>query len=179
MNAPALMLNGGVALGPRVDALAGFEFSRSGKTSEYRHFVDNNRLPINQVTHLRQLNLSGSLRFALLPRGRAVSRLAWIPRTVIPYVGAGAGILWYKFEQDGDFVDIADLSVFNDTLTSKGWGPSAHIFGGVDVNVWRRMYLTTEGRYLWSHADVNGDFSGFQPIDLAGAKVSVGVRYAF
>jgi hypothetical protein len=39
--------------------------------------------------------------------------------------------------------------------------------------------VTTEARYLWCRADVNGDFSGFQPLDLAGAKVTVGVRYAF
>ena len=34
-----------------------------------------------------------------------ISRLAWIPRTFMPYVGAGGGYGTYEFRQNGDFVD--------------------------------------------------------------------------
>ena len=178
-NSPALAVDVGVALSPRADALFGFEFGSASTSSEYRAYVDNRRLPINQDTRLRQVNLSGSLKLALTPRGEEVGRLAWIPRTVTPYVGAGAGALWYEFHQTGDFVDFADLSVFSDTFRSSGWTPSAHVIGGVDVKMSRRLFLTGEGRYLWSHAELGRDFSGFDPIDLTGFKVTAGVNYIF
>jgi hypothetical protein len=178
-NAPAIGVDLDLAVTPRMNAVAGFEFSGSSKRSEYRDFVDDLRLPINQTTRLREMNLSGSLKFALTPRGREVSSNAWIPSAVTPYVGAGGGALWYEFHQNGDFVDFVDLSVFPDTFQSRGWTPSAHVFGGVDIRAWRRVYFSGEARYLWSHATLGSDFSGFEPIDLAGFKVTGGIRYSF
>lgn len=180
-NAPAFAVDVGVAVSPRVDALIGFEFSQVRTASEYRDFVDNNRRPITQETRLREANLSGSVRIALVPRGRSVSRLAWIPRTATPYAGAGGGLLWYRFQQRGDFVDVFDprLRVFSDTLTSQGWTPSAHAFGGVDVKLYRRLFLTLEGRYLWASASLERSFEGFDPIDLAGFRLAAGINVLF
>ena len=53
------------------------------------------------------------------------------------------------------------------------------MFGGIDVKATRRVYFTGEGRYLWSHSDLGSDFSGFKPIDLAGFKLTGGIRYMF
>lgn len=178
-NAPELAVDLGIAVAPRAEALFGFDFSRSSTASEYRAFVDNNRLPVTQDTRLQEINLSGSVKFALVPRGREVSAHAWIPRTMTPYVGAGGGALWYEFRQEGDFVDFTNLRIFSDTFRSRGWTPSAHMFGGVDVKLWRRLYFTGEARYLWSHAKLGRDFSGFQPIDLAGFKMTAGISGVF
>ena len=178
-NAPALGLDLDFDVTPRLSAGGGFEFAASSTNSEYRHFVDNNRLPINQTTQLREWNLSGSVKFALTPRGREISSHAWIPSSVTPYVGAGGGALRYEFTQDGDFVDFVDSSVFPKTFTSAGWAPSAHVFGGIDVKAWRRIYFSGEARYLWSHATLDRDFSGFDPIDLTGFKLTGGIRYMF
>jgi hypothetical protein len=178
-NAPAVGFDLDLAMTPRASAVAGFDFSRSSRQSEYRNLVDNNRLPINQTTNLRQFNLSASVKFALAPRGREVSPHAWIPSAVTPFVGAGGGLMRYTFTQVGDFVDFVDASVFTDTYSSSAWGPSAHVFGGVDVKAWRHLYLSGEARYLWSHAHLGGDFSGFAPIDLSGFKMTGGIRYMF
>src|SRR5262245_28223810 len=104
-NAPAFVSEVGFPITPKIDAAAGVEFSRGATTSEYRRFVDNLGLPITQRSELTQTNIAGSVRIALLDRGRAISRYAFVPRTVSPYVGAGAGMLYYKFTQQGDFVD--------------------------------------------------------------------------
>lgn len=178
-NAPALAADFGIAVAPRAEVVFGFDFSRSSTASEYRRFVDNNRRPVTQDTRLQQINLSGSLKFALGPRGREISSHAWIPRTVTPYVGAGGGALWYEFRQEGDFVDFSNLRIFSDTFRSGGWTPSAHAFGGVDIKLWRRLYFTSEARYLWSHAKLGRDFLGFQPIDLAGLKMTAGISGVF
>jgi opacity protein-like surface antigen len=178
-NAPAVGFDLDIAITPRATAVAGFDFSRSRKNSEYRHLLDNDRLPIQQTTELRETNVSGSIKLALTPRGREVSQHAWIPSTFTPYVGAGVGLMHNTFSQTGDFVDFTDSSVFPHSYSSDSWSPSAHLFGGVDVKAWKRVYFSGEARYLWSHADLGTDFSGFAPIDLAGFRLTGGVRYMF
>jgi hypothetical protein len=172
----------GIAFGQRADVVIGFDYSRAAVASEYRQFVDNNRLPIEQTTTLQEVNLTGSIRFALRPRGRAVGSLAWIPRAVVPYAGAGGGALWYEFKQAGDFVDEGvppPQPVFTDLFRSKGWTPSAHVFGGVDVRLYHRWFLTFDGRYVWAAADLGDDFERFEPIDLAGFRFGAGINVLF
>ena len=171
----------GIALSSRADAVIGLDYNQASVPSEYRAFVDNNRLPIEQTTSLKELNLTGSIRFALAPRGREVSQLAWVPRSVVPYVGAGGGMVWYRFQQTGDFIDALDprLAVFSDTFTADGWTPSAHLLGGVDVRVFRRLYLTLDGRYIWAAGDLGADFENFDPIDLSGFRFGAGINVVF
>ena len=53
------------------------------------------------------------------------------------------------------------------------------MFGGVDIHVLKRMYVTVDGRYLWASADLESDWIGFEPIDLAGFRLSGGVSFVF
>jgi hypothetical protein len=176
-NGPGVGTDLGITLTPRVDLMVGFDFSQSTTASEYRDLVDNNRLPIEQTTRLRNVNLSGGLKFALTERGREVGRLAWVPKTVVPYIGAGGGATWFQLRQSGDFVDYVDFSVFPDFFESKGWAPSAHVFGGVDMRVFRRGYVTFDARYTWASADLGPSFIDFEPIDLSGLRVSAGINF--
>jgi hypothetical protein len=178
-NAPAIGVDLDFAVTPRVSIVGGFDFSKASKNSEYREFVDNQRLPITQTTSLREMNFSGSVKVALTPRGREISSRAWIPSAATPYVGAGGGILQYEFLQFGDFIRFDDFSVEPDTIRSEGWAPSAHVFAGVDVKAWKRLYISGEGRYLWSRATLDRSYIGFDPIDLAGFKLTAGLHYMF
>lgn len=178
-NAASLGVEVGVNLTPRLDVVAGLDLNRSKTPSEYRRFIDNRGLPIEQTTELSQVNFTGSVKLAILPKGRQISRLAWIPRTMVPYVGAGGGVGRYRFEQVGDFVDFQDNDIFADVFTSKGWAPTAHAFGGLDIQVFSRMLMSVEGRYAWSQAALGRDFIDFDPIDLGGLKVGVGFHLVF
>ena len=178
-NAPGMGVDVGFAISPRVDALAGIEFTRSTSASEYRHFVDSNELPIEQATTLTQVNLSGSIELAMLARGREIGRYAWVPGRMVPYVGIGGGVLWHHFEQQGDFVDFLDLSIFTEHLRSSGWTPSAHVFGGIDIKIMPWLYLTAEARYLWAHDTMSQDFINFNDIDLTGLRITGGVQFLF
>jgi hypothetical protein len=179
LNGPAFAADVGIALNDRIDIVIGTEFGIGRADSEYRDFVDNNLLPIQQTTELRQNSLIGSMRFALTPRGRGVSRLAWIPSSIVPFAGAGGGVMWYTFKQTGDFVDFTDLGVFTDVFNSSGVTPEFHVFGGVDLQVYKRLYLTTEARYVWASAELDSDFIDFDPIDLAGFRFSAGINLLF
>ena len=176
-NGPGIGTDLGIMLTSRIDVMATFDYSQSTTASEYRHLVDNNRLPIEQSTLMRNASLSGGLKFALFERGRDVGRLAWVPRKVVPYVGAGGGATWFQVRQYGDFVDYVDLSVFADVFESKGWAPTAHAFGGVDVRVFRRGYVTFDARYTWASGDLGPDWIDFDRIDLSGLRLSAGINF--
>lgn len=178
-NAPIVGLRLGALLTPRLEFGVLVEQSRTSVTSEYRDFVDNNQLPITQTTGLQEYQVAANLRWSLVPSGRRISRFAWIPRTVTPFVGAGAGAIKYRFEQYGSFVDFQTFKVFNSTFRSEGWAPSAHAFVGADLRVYRRIYVTGEARYTWSSAPLGEDFVDFDPISLAGVRVGGSLKLVF
>ena len=176
-NGPGIGTDVGIRLRCRLDLMIGFDYSQSTTASEYRRYVDNNRLPIEQSTQLRNANFSGGLKFALTERGCGVGQIAWVPRKVVPFVGAGGGAIWFQVRQNGDFVDYQDLSVFTDVFESKGWSPSAHVLGGVDVRVLRRAYVTFDARYIWASGDLGTDWIDFDPVDLSGFRASAGFNF--
>jgi hypothetical protein len=178
-NAPGFATDVAISLGRRADAVVGFDFNQTTTASEYRDFVDNNRLPITQTTQLRTIGLTGSVKYTLVERGLEVSRLAWVPRTIVPYVGAGGGALYYDLEQFGDFIDFQDNSVFPSTFASSGWAPVVQAFAGVDIKVLKRVYVTVDGRYQWSKATLGATWVDFEPIDLAGFKLAAGASFMF
>jgi hypothetical protein len=178
-NAPGIGVDVGISVTSRLEVVGGVDFNNTTSSSEYRDFVDNNRLPITQSTELRGTNISGGLRYSLIPRGREVGRLAWVPNTVVPYVGAGGGAQWYRVQQTGDFVDYVDLSIFTDRFESSGWAPSAHVFGGADVKLHRHLYLTVEVRYVWAAGDLGAEWIDFDPIDLSGLRLGTGINVVF
>jgi outer membrane protein W len=148
--------------------------------------VDGDGQEIEQSTTLRRVPLTANVRAYLVPRGRSVGRLAYIPAKVVPWVGIGGGLAWYKLEQSGDFVNLATNEVFSEQYQSSGWGPAVQGMGGVDFTLTPRIALTGDARYLWSRASMNGSFacstSGSQPncfdkIDLSGVSIALGVTF--
>jgi len=173
--AAALGADLAVRLAPRLDLVLGASFAGLRKRSEFRDWVDQNDLPIEQTTTLERVPLTGSLRLYVAPRGRSIGQLAWVPASFAPFVGAGAGALWYRFRQQGDFVDFGDNHVFRDDFDSSGWTVAAHAFAGMDISLGPRFFLTGEGRYTWARAPLGRDFSGFERVDLSGLSVTAGV----
>jgi hypothetical protein len=181
-NGATFMTDVAFSITPRVDVLGGLNLNSMSKASHYRDYsepINGQDLPIQQTTELRQIDLAGSVRFSLVPRGREVSRYAWIPSAFVPYVGGGAGFMHYQLKQYGDFVDFADLDIFSDSFSSAGWSPSAHVFAGSDFQLVKQLYLTVEGRFTWVNAELDQDFIGFEPMDLGGFKLAAGINFVF
>lgn len=178
-NTPVIGGRIGWSISPRVDAAVIYEQGRSSTASEYRDFIDNRGLPITQTTEREEYHVAASVRWSLAPAGRAVSRFAWIPRRLTPYVGGGAGAVKYVFRQFGSFVDFNTSRVFNDTFSSEGWTPAVHAVAGADVRVYRKLYLSGEGRYTWSKATLSQDFVDFDPISLAGLRMGGSLKIVF
>ena len=192
-DAPGIGFDVGVAVTGRLDVVLGVDLTRAFARSELRDYIGSDGLPIEQETSLRQVDLTGGLRFAITPRGRAIGQYAWIPSAVVPYVGVGGGFLHHSLQQAGEFVDPFTDELFADIFASTGWTLSGHVLVGTDIRLTSRVYATLEGRYVWANddlvcrrplADAFGrpeplGFCGFEPIDLTGLRVQAGVRFIF
>jgi hypothetical protein len=145
------------------------------KRSEFREYEDTDNLPIEQTTSFSRVPVIVGVRQYLTSPGRAIGRFAWIPAKIAPYVGAGGGLMYYRFHQSGDFVDYQTLDIFRSQLTSDGWTPVASMLAGLEYSLGARVALNVESRYLWSNADPSGDFVGFDRLDLSGVNTTVGL----
>jgi hypothetical protein len=168
-----------VRVAPRVDVAVDVSVSETRSRSEFREWVDLDDLPIEQETRFRRVPLTFGVKAYLKDRGRSVGRFAWVPARWAPYVGAGAGWVWYRFEQQGDFVDFETLDVFPDIFTSHGRAPTLHMYGGADWSLGPQFFLTAEARYAWANADMGADFVDFDPVDLSGLQATVGLSVRF
>jgi opacity protein-like surface antigen len=168
-----------ITLSERLDAVISADYASTSQSSEYRRLVDQNNNPINQTTDFKRVPVMASLRAYLTPRGRSVGRFAWVPSKVAPYVGAGGGAVWYKFHQQGDFVDINTNAIFPGDFTSSSWAPAAQGFVGVDYSLTPRIALNAEGKYLWAKGDVNQSYTGFDKIDLSAFTATLGIFFRF
>ena len=163
----------------QLDVALGVGYSQSRIRSEFRDFVEDNDLPIEQTTRFWRTPIEGGVKGYLRDRGRRISRFAWVPYSWTPYFAAGAGAMVYGFEQSGDFVDYQTLDIFTKNFRSEGTTPTAHVAAGLDLSVGPHVLATGEGRYQWARAEMSRDFVGFDPIDLSGFQVTVGVAVRF
>ncbi len=186
-NSPTLGAELAFRVAPQLDFSLDASWSGMSQGSHYRHFVDGNNQEIEQTTTLRRVPLTANLKAYLVPRGRSVGHLAYIPSKVVPWVGLGAGATWYSLEQSGDFINVpgctqlqtaAACAVYTDTFTNSGWGPALQGMGGVDFTLTPRIALTGDARYLWSRASLGSeDFAGYDKIDLSGVSLALGVTF--
>jgi opacity protein-like surface antigen len=189
-NAPAGAIDFSLRLTSWMDAVFGVEYTGRETSSEDCCFTDVLGNPIEQDTRLTQVPLTFSLKLYPIGRGRQVGQYAWIRKSVVPYVGGGIGPTWYELKQKGEFVHVTDpddpgddfcqgeaACIFEDVFTSDDWTFAQHAFLGVDIKITRNLGLILEGRYYWADADVEGDYIGFDPIDLDGARVMIGINW--
>lgn len=166
----------------RLDIVFDGEYMGASRNSEFRKFVDNNDQPIAQATKFKRIPLTVGLKYYLTDRGRSVSQFAYIPSRYAPYIGVGAGAMWYRFAQNGDFVDFntSNLEIFPAEIEDSGWTPMGQGVAGLDYTLGNWVALTAEGRYQWAKARLDpSQFEGYDKIDLSGFTGTVGFRVRF
>lgn len=163
----------------RLDVALAFSTTTSKAISEYRDWEGDDGLPIRQETKFTRRPFTATMRYFLGDRGRSVSRFAWVPHRFAPYVGAGGGVMWYEFVQEGEFVDFVDLAIFDHRYTSDGTAMTGHLIAGLETSLSPRIVLDLQGRYEWAEHDMGVEWQDFDPIDLSGFQVSVGLAVRF
>jgi hypothetical protein len=174
---------GGMEIGgfisPHFAVTLGFDYSKSHHRSEFREWVDQDDLPIEQTTTFMRAPMMLGLKGYLFPNGRSVGMLAWVPSKVAPFLGAGFGLMRYDFKQAGDWVDFEDFSVFSDEFRSSGTAFMNYLSAGADISLNPRFGLTTEVRKIWATGQHTDDFVGFDDLDLSGTTVKAGLFIRF
>ena len=168
-----------VRVAPRAELVfsAGWAGSKAG--SEYRHWIGSDSLPIRQTTSLERVPLTVNLKWYVTAPGQSIGRFAWVPTRLAPFVGAGGGLMWYRFQQYGDFINFADSSVVNDALASEAWTGSLDAFAGMDVALGARYVVTARAQYTWARSHLGADFVGPNEVDLSGLSLTVGAGVRF
>ena len=163
----------------RYAAVFSMEYSRATAASESRSFVEEDGSAITQTTRFTQVPVTATLRFYPAKIGEKVGSYAWVPARFLPYLGGGGGLLYYDFNQWGHFVDSQTLEIFYADLQSSAIAPTVHVVGGIDIGLSSKILANLEARYSWADAKLSSDFIGFQPIDLAGFRISGGIVFRF
>ena len=156
-------------LGPQVEL--GFSVDGYGRTidTEYRDFTRSGDRPINQTLKLTTAPVGVTLRF--VPGGS---------HRATPYVGVGADLVYYEYEEFGDFIDFddPDLAIIADDFIDSGTAGGFHAVAGLRIPINHDFSITAEGRYLWAKKNMGEDFRG-NKIDLGGPSAFVGVHISF
>ena len=144
----------------------------SGDTDQtYFDFVDESGFDIIHTTELEIVTLGVGAMFNLTRRDQAI----------IPYVGAGANLNFWRLTEFGDFIDFgADpFFVFNDTFEDDGTEFGWYWHAGIEAPVARNMSLFVDGRWTRAEAELEGDFAGLGDLDLGGRTLSLGITWSF
>jgi outer membrane protein W len=168
-----------VALWPSVDMVYSVGYAGSKANSAYRNWQDTQGLPIQQTTTLERVPLTVGLKWYPVGRGESAGQLAWVPSAWAPFVGVGGGLMWYRFQQYGDFVDYTDSAVVSDAFASHDWTWTGHAFAGVDVSLGARWIVSARAQYTWAQSHLGSDFVGPNQIDLSGLSVTAGLGVRF
>lgn len=136
--------------------------------SSYVDFVTPSGREITQTLKLAVVPMGLSLRFLMTDPGSSF----------VPWVAAGPDLVYWRYEETGDFVDFETSDIIADSFESHGTTPGAHVSAGARINVSDDVAVTAEGRYLWGGADMGHDFRGNR-IDVTGFAATIGVHLRF
>ena len=146
----------------------GVSFSRGTVASVYEDFVDSDGTEIEQELKLRQVPIDFTVR--LTPLGRS--------SVVQPYVGAGLGLVSWRYSESGEFVDFgAGRAIFRDSYVADGSETGPVILGGVRFAA-DRFTAGGEVRFRSAEGELDERFAG-RKIDLGGwtYNFTAGVRF--
>jgi hypothetical protein len=146
-----------VGLGDYLEAGVGAGLYVKTVHSRYFHLFEDDGTEIEQDLRLRNIPLTGTLRFLPLGRRSAVE----------PYVGAGIGLFAWEYSEVGEFVDTFDDTVFLDRFAASGWAVGPVVLGGVRFPLGGGS-LGMEVRYQNAEGDLPEDEFLGSVIDLSG-----------
>ena len=158
-----------LAVTRNVEVGVGLAYSQRTAHTVYADLTHADNSEIAQDLKLRQVPVSFTGRFLLLPHGSSIE----------PYVGAGIVAIRYRYSEVGEFVDANDLSVFPARYVTDGTVAGPTVLAGVRGVA---NSLVVGGEVRWQKAEANvpleQNFLGTK-LDLGGwtANFTVGVRF--
>lgn len=157
-----------IGIGSNFEAGVGLAYSQRTAPSVYANLTHSNGDEVTQDLKLRQVPVTFTGRFLLMPRGSSVE----------PYVGAGIVAIRWKYSESGEFIDEFG-TIYPGVYTADGTAVGPTVLFGARFP-FGAMVAGAEGR--WQKAEGKGLLAqGFpgDKIDLGGwtLNFTVGARF--
>lgn len=160
-----------LGLGDYVEIGAGAGFYQRTVPSIYEFWTDADGSEVEQDLKLRVVPVTATVRF--IPTGRASG--------FQPYVGAGIGVLSWKYTETGSFLDFDfdPPDIYRANFIAKGTEVAPLVLAGIKAPVGGHKFLIGgEVRYQKAEADLGSEFVG-DKIDLGGFTYSAVFQFRF
>ncbi len=140
-------------------------------TQSYRDYVDAGGGEIRHATTVETSGFGVAWVYDLLDR----------PGPVVPYVGIGGGLLAWRLEEAGRFIDFAaaDPEVFIDRFVDEGTTLMWYALAGVEVGLSPTWSVVLEARWRGADEELGGDFYDLGALDLSGTELTGGLAVSF
>lgn len=160
-----------LAFGPHVEIGLGGAYYQRSVPMVYRDYVNKDRSEIRSDFKLRLIPAQAVVRF--LPFGK--------PGRFQPYVGAGLGLVTWRYSEVGDFIDFNDnYNVYRARYVADGTSAGPVLLAGFRAPLGGDIYaLTFEGRYQGGEGTLNTNDFLDKKIDLGGTSWRVGFLIRF
>lgn len=151
------------------------DFTDETIVTEYRDFVDGSGFPILHDSTLNTSPLTIGARF--LPFGRAQRGKS----KPVLFVGAGAGVNFWRYDEFGDFIDFDDPAnpIILGDFTERGEAFVTYGVAGLELPLAPAFNLGFEARYFSSDDELKGDFAGLGKLDMSGWAGSISANWRF
>jgi hypothetical protein len=170
------------------------DFYAASIRSADRFITDQDQFPIFHDSRLAIFPVT--VGFRVLPAGRYARRGPegkHYVRRPVPYFGAGIGMSYWQYEEEGDFgffdptpTEPDRVSIFYDRLKDSGLAFEKHAMLGIEFPVAPEWNITLEVRQSWAEASLSDLFpsTALGPgsphrLDLGGTSVFLGGSLRF
>ncbi len=137
--------------------------------AEYRDYTYASGEPVYQNISLRLTPIEANFKY--YPLGHR--------HTVLPFIGAGAGVYAWTFQQWGDFINFTDNTISQGSAETRRFSFGLNGRAGMVFRIQPRFAIALEGKYLYLKGKLSEDFQGFDSLDLGGFTVNVSVNIFF
>jgi hypothetical protein len=137
--------------------------------AEYRDYTYEDGSPIFQNISLRLTPIEANLKY--YPLGHRHS--------VYPFIGAGAAVCSWIYQQWGDFINFQDDSINEGFAETRRFGFGFNGRLGLVFRFQSRLALALEGKYSYLKGHLSEYFEGFNSLDLGGFTVNASINIYF
>lgn len=137
--------------------------------SQYRDYEFANGEPIYQSLQLRLTPVEANIKF--YPMGHRTR--------VFPFIGAGAGVYAWTYQQWGDFINFEDDSVNEGFAETRRFAFGLNARLGLVFRFQSRLAFAVEGKYQYLRGRLSEYFEGFDRLDLGGFTANASINVYF
>ncbi len=137
--------------------------------SQYRDYEFDDGSPIYQDLYLSISGIEANIK--IYPLGHR--------KIFNPYIGAGVGIYFWEYEQNGDFIDFTNWEVYEGYGYTEKYTAGFNFRGGFVFRFRRHMGISFEAKYHYLKGQLSTLFEGFEKLDLSGLTLNIGINLFF